>query len=106
MEKFRTTITVPLDDNAVIEWLKKQNSISHSIRELIKCSIREYGMIDFTCRSVTFDNKVIEKPKNVTETTKETKVVEDVVETIEPPVEEVKVEEDNMDINDIFGHLR
>ena len=48
----RYRFSVPEDDKSVTEWIGKQNSLSTSIRQLIKDAIRKYGQQDITCLPV------------------------------------------------------
>ena len=45
----RFRISVPTDDISVIEWLRRQENISFSLRVLIKDSIAQHGYMDVTC---------------------------------------------------------
>lgn len=45
-------ISVPVGDTTVLNWLGAQYSISASVRELIRNSVREHGVVDVTCLKV------------------------------------------------------
>lgn len=49
-KSYRFRFTVPADDEAVVEWAKKQLNLSFSLRLLIKEHIAANGMGDPTCR--------------------------------------------------------
>lgn len=48
---FRHKISIPLGDQEVIDWIKKQSNINYSLRILIKDEISKNGIVDVTCKS-------------------------------------------------------
>lgn len=54
----RYRFSVPLEDTSVREWIDAQANLSHSLRTLIRDSIRKHGMMDATCLPVEQIGKV------------------------------------------------
>lgn len=50
---FRYRLSVPIEDKDVIAWINAQDSVSFSLRTLIRQSISNDGIIDITCKPVT-----------------------------------------------------
>ena len=57
MERYR--VSVPPNDNTVLEWIKAQSNLSFSFRELVKNFVSIYGIVDVTCMDVTPGSKLV-----------------------------------------------
>lgn len=56
----RFRVTVPADDESVIEWLDCQHSVSMSLRMLVRAAIEAYGMRDYFA---TESGEITQRPK-------------------------------------------
>lgn len=56
----RYRISVPLDDESVIEWMSCQHSLSLSLRQLVKAAIEVNGMRDYFASG---SGEVVQKPR-------------------------------------------
>lgn len=51
-EPKRFRLTIPAADVSVLQWMKAQQNVSYSIRQLIRDAIRRNGYVDVTCSEV------------------------------------------------------
>lgn len=95
----RFRVTVPADDESVIEWLDCQHSVSMSLRMLVRAAIEAYGMRDYFA---TESGEITQRPKrgrpardeSVQQQTDAGKPAKRPVEPVEDtPVEDIPVEE-------------
>lgn len=115
----RKRVSVPSDDEAVLDWFKYQHNISFSVRWLIKSYIEKYGISDPTCGNLhgvdldeipsnkTKTSEPIKQVKKAKTEHKETLEKEEMVEKPERKSVKRDVEADSgSDVNDLLGMLR
>ena len=56
----RLQFTVPKCDTTVFKWIEAQNSLSESVRTVIKDYVARHGITDATCQSMMFMNNIPE----------------------------------------------
>lgn len=64
----RLQLTIPYSDKTVIDWTEKQNSVSVSVRAVIKDYVARHGMTDAACQSMMIVDNSREIASNDVET--------------------------------------
>ena len=77
----RFRVTVPADDESVIEWLDCQHSVSMSLRMLVRAAIEAYGMRDYFA---TESGEITQRPKRGRPARDES-VQQQTVQTVQAP---------------------
>lgn len=77
----RFRVTVPADDESVIEWLNCQHSVSMSLRMLVRAAIEAYGMRDYFA---TESGEITQRPKRGRPARDES-VQQSAVQTVQAP---------------------